>query len=74
MRKYAAEQGIAEEEALKKGMEEKSLEIRLIDSKATTGEKAIHFSVIDLTPFLPLPIDLFSSFLKRAVESPDQSS
>ena len=26
MRKYAAEQGIAEEEALKKGMEEKSRE------------------------------------------------
>ena len=28
VRKYAAEQGIAEEEALKKGMEEKSREFR----------------------------------------------
>ena len=27
VRKYAAEQGIAEEEALKKGMEEKSCEV-----------------------------------------------
>jgi len=45
VRKYAAEQGIAEEEALKKGMESKSKEFVERARRVTRRHKsAIHFA------------------------------